>query len=46
MFILDTNDPVPLYRQLYHQIREHVLSGKLPAGEIEQAVGLLSRLCY
>lgn len=31
MFILDTNDSVPLYKQLYHQIREHVLSGKLPA---------------
>jgi GntR family transcriptional regulator / MocR family aminotransferase len=31
MFILDNNVSVPLYRQLYHQIREHVLSGKLPA---------------
>lgn len=31
MFILDNNDPVPLYKQLYNQIREHVLSGKLPA---------------
>ena len=31
MFILNTNDPVPLYKQLYHQIREHVLMGKLPA---------------
>ncbi len=31
MFFLNTNDPVPLYKQLYNQIREHVLSGKLPA---------------
>lgn len=31
MFILNNNGPVPLYKQLYHQIREHVLSGKLPA---------------
>lgn len=31
MFILNSNDPVPLYKQLYNQIREHVLSGKLPA---------------
>lgn len=31
MFILNNNDPVPLYKQLYTQIREHILSGKLPA---------------
>ncbi|QXE92624.1 PLP-dependent aminotransferase family protein [Geomonas subterranea] len=31
MFIIDQNDNVPLYRQLYHQIREQVLSGRLPA---------------
>lgn len=31
MFILNSSDPVPLYKQLYHQIREHILSGKLPA---------------
>jgi len=31
MFILNNNAPVPLYKQLYNQIREHVLSGKLPA---------------
>ena len=31
MFILSSNDSVPLYKQLYNQIREHVLSGKLPA---------------
>lgn len=31
MFILNNNDPAPLYKQLYNQIREHVLSGKLPA---------------
>ncbi|QEM67420.1 PLP-dependent aminotransferase family protein [Geobacter sp. FeAm09] len=32
MFILNLHDQVPLYRQLYHQIREQVLSGELPAG--------------
>jgi len=31
MFVLNTNDPVPLYKQLYNQIREGILSGKLPA---------------
>jgi GntR family transcriptional regulator/MocR family aminotransferase len=31
MFILNDNDPAPLYKQLYHQIREQVLSGRLPA---------------
>ncbi len=31
MFILNNNDPVPLYKQLYTQLREHILSGKLPA---------------
>ncbi len=31
MFILNNSDPVPLYKQLYIQIREHILSGKLPA---------------
>ena len=31
MFILDNNDQVPLYKQLYNQIRAHVLSGKLRA---------------
>jgi len=31
MFILNSSDPVPLYKQLYQQIREHILSGKLPA---------------
>lgn len=31
MLILNSNDSVPLYQQLYHQIREQVLSGKLPA---------------
>ncbi|GAM10853.1 putative HTH-type transcriptional regulator YdeL [Geobacter sp. OR-1] len=29
MFILNNHNPVPLYKQLYNQIREHVLSGKL-----------------
>ncbi len=31
MFILNNNDSTPLYKQLYNQIREQVLSGKLPA---------------
>jgi GntR family transcriptional regulator/MocR family aminotransferase len=31
MFILNNYDTVPLYKQLYRQIREQVLSGKLPA---------------
>lgn len=31
MFILDKNVPAPLYKQLYAQIREQVLSGKLSA---------------
>ncbi|MSN24923.1 MAG: aminotransferase class I/II-fold pyridoxal phosphate-dependent enzyme [Geobacter sp.] len=31
MFILNNNDPVPLYKQLYNQIRELILSGRLPA---------------
>jgi len=31
MFTLNNNDSVPLYKQLYDQIREFVLSGKLPA---------------
>jgi len=31
MFILNSHDPVPLYKQLYNQMREHILSGKLPA---------------
>jgi GntR family transcriptional regulator/MocR family aminotransferase len=31
MFILNNSNPVPLYKQLYIQLREHILSGKLPA---------------
>lgn len=31
MFILNGSNPVPLYKQLYNQIREQILSGKLPA---------------
>ena len=31
MFTLDNNDITPLYRQLYQQIRDQVLSGELPA---------------
>lgn len=31
MFILNHSDAVPLYKQLYNQIREQILSGKLPA---------------
>ncbi|WP_291317771.1 winged helix-turn-helix domain-containing protein [Desulfuromonas sp.] len=31
MYILDTDNPAPLYQQLYSQIRERILSGRLPA---------------
>ncbi len=31
MFILNNSNPVPLYKQLYNQIREQILSSKLPA---------------
>lgn len=31
MFILNSSNPVPLYKQLYNQIREQILSGRLPA---------------
>lgn len=31
MFIMNDNDSIPLYRQLYNQIRERILSGQLPA---------------
>lgn len=31
MLILNSSDPTPLYKQLYNQIREQILSGKLPA---------------
>lgn len=30
MFVLNNNGAEPLYQQLYQQIREHVLAGKLP----------------
>jgi len=31
MFILNSNDTVPLYKQLYNQIRDRILSGELPS---------------
>jgi GntR family transcriptional regulator / MocR family aminotransferase len=31
MFVLDQNDRVPLYAQLYQRIKENILSGRLPA---------------
>ena len=31
MYILNSNDSTPFYKQLYSQIRESILSGKLPA---------------
>jgi len=31
MFVLDHDDSVPLYTQLYNVIKENILSGKLPA---------------
>ena len=36
MFTLNSNDSVPLYKQLYIQIREHVLSET--AGEFQAPV--------
>jgi GntR family transcriptional regulator / MocR family aminotransferase len=32
MFILNNSSNIPLYKQLYNQIREQILSGKLTAG--------------
>ncbi|WP_020678013.1 PLP-dependent aminotransferase family protein [Geopsychrobacter electrodiphilus] len=31
MFFLDSNAPAPLFKQLYNQMREHILLGTLPA---------------
>lgn len=31
MLTLSSNNTLPFYKQLYNQIREHILSGKLPA---------------
>jgi GntR family transcriptional regulator / MocR family aminotransferase len=31
MFVLNQNDQIPLYTQLYNQIKERILSGKLPS---------------
>ncbi len=31
MLFLDSNSPVPLFKQLYNQLRENILSGSLPA---------------
>jgi len=31
MFFLDSNSPDPLFKQLYNQMREHILLGTLPA---------------
>ncbi|GFE60199.1 GntR family transcriptional regulator [Geobacter sp. AOG2] len=31
MFILNNNGDIPLYKQLYNQIRERVLSGQMSA---------------
>jgi len=38
MFILNRNDTAPLYKQLYNQIREHALPGKLSANSKLQSV--------
>ncbi|QWV94288.1 PLP-dependent aminotransferase family protein [Geomonas oryzisoli] len=49
MFILNSSDPVPLYKQLYNQLREHILSGKLPAESklpsVRQMAAELSASC-
>ncbi len=31
MYFLDSDAPVPLFKQLYNQMREHILMGRLPA---------------
>ncbi len=31
MFFLDSHAPIPLFKQLYNQMREHILLGRLPA---------------
>jgi GntR family transcriptional regulator / MocR family aminotransferase len=31
MFLVNSNDSIPLYKQLYNQIRENILSGRLAA---------------
>jgi GntR family transcriptional regulator/MocR family aminotransferase len=40
---LDHNDQEPLYRQLYKQIREQVLSGKLPANARLPSIRILAK---
>lgn len=32
MYVLKSNDPIPLYKQIYNQIRERILCGQLQAG--------------
>lgn len=46
MFILRIGDAVPLYKQLYHQIRELILSGKLSAdSKLPSVRHLANELC-
>jgi GntR family transcriptional regulator/MocR family aminotransferase len=42
LFILNNKDETPIYKQLYNQIRERVLSGQLPAGTRIQSVRVLA----
>jgi GntR family transcriptional regulator/MocR family aminotransferase len=42
MLILNSNETVPLYTQLYSQLREHILSGKLPANARLPSVRVLA----
>lgn len=42
MFILNSNEQLPLYKQLYNQIRERVLSGQLAANTRLPSVRLLA----
>jgi len=45
MFTLSSNDDTPLYRQLYQQLREKILTGKLPADfKLPSILGLAEEL--
>ena len=43
MFVLNNKGTVPLYKQLYNQIRERVLSGQLPADTRLPSVRVLAK---
>jgi GntR family transcriptional regulator / MocR family aminotransferase len=46
MFVLNPNDSVPQYAQLYHRIKEEILSGKLPSNsKLPSVRSLAVELC-